>query len=131
SSDRLLGRAFSYAIDALQKLGANPNYTLQGNRSNNSSSSKFLKQKAAELTDSYSEFESVENFDFWIKGLNWNSPWTAGDQINARLSVMNSLPASRLDSIKIVMWEFLDSIRSTTTGLWGNNSSSRNYEYIS
>lgn len=112
-SDRDKGRYLSYARGALTNLGAEPLHPLPNEDSSGVPS----------------HLATATAYRTWLEGLPWNTPWAAGDSIDSQQSIIALL--SHRDALLAEQWSFLPTRQSATTGYWGTNTTSRNYEHLS
>ncbi|MEX2607045.1 MAG: hypothetical protein WD708_06835 [Kiritimatiellia bacterium] len=112
-STRDKGRYLTYATGALSRLGAAPLYPLPDSDSGGVPP----------------ELANAATFRYWLAALPWDNPWTAGDQINAQLPIIQVL--SQKEELLAELWAFLPTKQHAGTGYWGNSASATDYTYLS
>ncbi len=98
------GRALSYSVAALEKLGATPRYPLPGEKSDQ---------------PGMAHLQSVPDFRVWLDSLPWEHSWSAGSILSAQSTLMDQLPEPLRSSIVDCLFAYLKEHQHSSTGLWG------------
>ena len=101
------GRALSYSVGALEKLGATPLYPLPGRKSD--------QIEMAHL-------QSVPDFRAWLDDLPWERSWSAGSILSAQSVLITQLPEPLNSTIVDFLFAYLEERQHPSTGMWGTGS---------
>ncbi|MBN1558196.1 MAG: WecB/TagA/CpsF family glycosyltransferase [Lentisphaerae bacterium] len=82
------------------------------------------------VLEQYPELETADSFQVWLQGLDWSNPYTSGGRIASRSGALMSLEEAHRGALIGVMTNFLCSIQSSSTGLWGADSGATDWGYV-
>ena len=101
------GRALSYSVGALEKLGATPLYPLPGKKSDQTE---------------MAHLQSVPDFRAWLDDLPWERSWSAGSILSAQSALISQLPEPLHSTIVDFLFAYLEERQHPSTGMWGTGS---------
>ena len=101
------GRALSYSVAALEKLGATPLYPLPGKKSDQTETAHL---------------QSVPDFRAWLDSLPWEHSWSAGSILSAQSTLIGQLPEPLRSNVVDCLFAYLEEHQHPSTGMWGTGS---------
>jgi hypothetical protein len=115
--DRMRGRALSYCMGGLRRLGAKPLYPLPGKK-------KKSKKTGKGKTSYIAHLDSPEAFRKWLDARPWDNTreWIALCQISAQSGVIRSMPEKKRKALLDTLFKYLAKKQDPKTGLWGGGS---------
>jgi hypothetical protein len=107
-AERNRGRALSYSVGALKKLGHEPKDSPADN-------------PAPRLSVIPSQFKSTSAFRSWIRGQPWKrSGWLAGDNVQSQIAVLQSVPQPLRDELIEVLFAELPRFQNPDDFFFGS-----------